>query len=220
MIIHNVEQNTEEWFRVRAGIPTASAFDKIITPGGKQSTSADKYENLLISELLTGKPTPEGFKSPSMMRGNVMEEEAANGYAFKFDIEPVRVGFVTDSNRTMGCSPDRLIGDDGLLEIKCPEAHTHVAYLLDEKLDREYWPQVQGQLLVTGRKWCDIITYYPEMPLLTLRVTRDEAYLADLRRYLKLFHESMERKKQILEAKGYKIHNFGNDNFVSPLDAC
>jgi hypothetical protein len=103
----------------------------------------------------------------------------------------------------MGASPDRLIGEDGLLEIKCPAPHTHVKTLLDQNLDRDHYPQIQGQLLVTGKKWVDIISYHPEMPSLILRVERDEAYLSTMRKLLNDFQRDLQTKRGKMVVLGY-----------------
>lgn len=220
MKIHEVEQGSAAWFAVRAGLPTASCFKMIITGGGKRSTQADKYQNLLLYELMRGEPNPEGYKSKSMETGNLREDDAAQIYSARTGIEPMRVGFVTDDMMTMGASPDRLLGEDGLLEIKSPEPQTHIGYLLDEKLDDEYKPQCQGQLLVTGRKWLDIISYEPSVKPFVKRVVRDEPYLAEMRKLLKEFHAGMMDKKQILISKGYSFHDLGRDIIPNYLDAC
>lgn len=184
MIIHDLDQGSPEWFAVRLGIPTASCFDKLITPTGKESTQREAYENQLVAEILTGKPVNDFEGNEWTQRGNELESDAAAFYALQRDIEPVKVGFITNDAGVFGCSPDRLIGDDGLLEIKCPAPHTHVKYMLDRSIDRKYYPQLQGQLLVTGRKWVDIISYHPEMQPVIIRVERDETFLSDLFRLL------------------------------------
>lgn len=194
MIIHDLEQGSPEWFAVRLGIPTASYFDKLITPTGKESTQAETYENKLVAELLTGKPVDDFEGNEYTRQGNEREPDAAAFYALQRDIDPIKVGFVTDDNRTYGCSPDRLIGDDGLLEIKCPAAHTHVKYMLDRNIDRKYYPQIQGQLLVTGRKWVDIISYHPEMQPVIIRVERDEIFLKDLLTFITKLTNNVKTK--------------------------
>lgn len=198
MLIHNVEQGTEDWFKVRLGIPTASCFDRIITPTGKDSTQAEAYENKLVAELLTGKPVDDFDGNAWTERGNELEPDAANFYAMQHDVEPVKIGFVTDDARAYGCSPDRMIGDDGLLEIKCPAPHTHVKYMLDQSIDRKYYPQLQGQLFVTGRLWVDIISYHPEMQPVILRVERDEPFIIDLAKLLKRVSNNVKTKYQQL----------------------
>ncbi len=202
MKIHNVTQGEEDWFKVRLGKPTASSFDKIITPTGKPSTQADKYMNWLLAELMVGKPL-ETFKNEWMERGNELEPAAADFYSFTKEVELEKVGFITDDAEAFGCSPDRLIGEDGLLEIKCPAPHTHVGYLLNPIVDGEYMPQLQGQLLITGRKWVDIISYHPELSPVIIRVERNETFIRELGILLGGFMNAMNDKKEILRKKGF-----------------
>ena len=162
MIIHrDIEQGSEQWHQLRLGIPTASEFDKIITATGAPSKQSEAYANRLLAELIVGHQVETFKKTAWMERGNELEAEAAAYYDLTNDVETEKVSFITDDERTMGCSPDRLIGEEGLLELKCPAPNTQIDYILNGKLDRDYWPQVQGQLLITKRKWVDLVSYYP-----------------------------------------------------------
>ncbi len=183
MKVYDFEQGSEEWLQIRLGKPTASEFDKIITGTGKASTQVNGYINKLLAEVIMGKPA-ESFKSEAMERGSQLEQEAADYYEMLNDAVLHKVGFCTDDAGLFGCSPDRLVGDDGLLEIKCPLPHTHVSYLLSGKMDTGYKPQVQGQLMITGRAWCDFMSYHPDMPPLIVRVDRDEDYIESLKNEL------------------------------------
>lgn len=203
MKIHNVEQNTPEWMALRAGLPTASCFDKIITPTGWPSTQAGAYANRLLAEQIIGKPIKEWDGNGWSKRGHELEDEAVGYYAVMNDVDCVRVGFVTDDEERYGCSPDRIVGDEGLLEIKCPAAHTHMSYLLNpERLENAYRVQVQGQLLVTGRAWCDLVSYFPELPEVTVRCERDESFIATLKDGIESLLESIEKNRKALEDKG------------------
>lgn len=202
MIVHNVTQGTTEWLAVRAGIPTASCFDRIITPKGKPSTQAEKYMHKLLAERIMGHPVIE-FAGPWAERGKDLEADAALYYEGVREIELSRVGFVTNDAGTVGASPDRFVGEDGILELKVPAEHTHVAYLLTRAVDAEYWPQVQGQLWVTGRKWLDIMSYHPEMPPAIVRVDRDERYIGTLAVAIEEFSGALERKAIELREKGW-----------------
>lgn len=203
MLVHDVEQGSPEWFAARLGIPTASEFSKIITATGKPSTQATDYALTLVAEQMLGHEVEKWQGNMWTDRGKELEQEAADYYELTTGVTLQKVGFVTNDEKTMGCSPDRLVGDDGLLEIKCPAAHTHLKYMLDKKLDASYMPQLQGQLLVTGRKWVDIISYYPEMKPVIIRVHRDEAYLAKLGEYLHSFLMEISATKAELIKKGY-----------------
>ncbi len=192
MIIHDVVQGTTEWLAVRAGIPTASCFDRIITKSGKPSSQAEKYMHRLLAERIMGHPVAE-FTSAYMERGSALEAEAVAYYEGIREVETVKVGFITNDERTIGASPDRLSGENGLLEIKCPAEHTHVGYLITHAVDHEYYPQIQGQLWVTGRQWVDIQSYHPEMPPALIRVGRDEDFIAKLAAAVSAFSRELER---------------------------
>lgn len=201
MIKYDVEQGTEEWHKLRVGIPTASEFDKIITPTGKKSTQWDSYSNRLLAEMIIGGPV-ESFQSDWMNRGKELEADAAIFYDIQRGTEAEVVGFCTDDNGHFGASPDRLIGEDGVLEIKCAAPHTHIKYLIGDSVDKTYWPQIQGQLLVTGRAWSDVISFHPQIPPSIIRVERDEEYLKLLTEGLAEFRDKMMKKKKILIDKG------------------
>lgn len=171
------EQRSPEWFAARLGVPSASQFGKIVTPTGKRSTQADGYLNKLVAEILTGESE---YQEPNdaMIRGTVLEPEARAYYEL-IGGQVEEVGFCLHEDG-FGCSPDGLVGSQGLLEIKCPLAHTHVEYLREGVLPGLYVPQVQGQLLVTGREWCDFLSYHPDMRPLLIRVERDEKFISTL----------------------------------------
>src|SRR5271165_5391532 len=116
---HDVAQYSEVYDRLRLGIPTSSHFHKIITPQGKPSKQWREYACVLIAERILQRKI-EFYHSPTMERGLIVEAEAADWYEFDQDVTVQRVGFITDDNHTVGCSPDRLVGDEGLLEIKAP----------------------------------------------------------------------------------------------------
>jgi hypothetical protein len=191
--LHRVAQYSDAWDALRVGIPTASSFDKIITPSGAPSKSWKGYAHGLIAERILRRRL-ESFMSPWMERGQMLESDAVKQYELQRDIETTEIGFVTDEDHTIGCSPDRLIGDDGLLEIKVPKPETQIGYLLGEPLDKDYYPQVQGQLFVTERKWVDIMSYHPEMPPVIIRMQRDEEYITTLCSLLKNFNRYVEDK--------------------------
>ena len=167
-------QGERSWWAARLGIPTASEFDKIVTPARLDPSSQVKgYANKLLAEWLRGQPD-DSFQSDWMKRGHEVEAEAISAYGLIKDCDPERVGFcLTDCGR-YGASPDSLIGDDGGLEVKCPSPGVHVGYLLDGKLPTTYRVQVIGSLLVTGREWWDFESYHPDMEPLIVRTWRKE----------------------------------------------
>lgn len=200
MRLLNVEQGSPEWFNARLGIPTASEFCKIITPTGKESTQADGYANRLVAELLIGKPVSDFEGNEWTERGKELEPDAVAFYEMSYGILTHAVGFIMDDEGTMGASPDRLVGEDGLLEIKCPSPQVHVQNMLNKRIDTKYIPQVQGQLLVTGRKWVDWLSYHPEMPPVIIRVERDEKYLEQMAVLMKGFRLALNDKITQLQA--------------------
>lgn len=203
MIIHAVVQGTSTWLALRSGIPTASAFDRIITAKTrKPSTQAGAYMNQLLAERIMGHPCEE-FSSKWMDRGKALEERAVAYYSMLTGDDTTPVGFVTNDSWTIGASPDRFVGASGILEIKCPKESTHVGYLLDAEVDAEYYPQVQGQLWIAEREWADVLAYHPELPPALIRVRRDEEYISLLRDHVESFSEKLERAAERLKAKGW-----------------
>jgi putative phage-type endonuclease len=193
MIIEEFHQGSEEWWEARLGIPTASNFDKIITSKGEPSKQAKKYMYRLAGERVTG-ICEEGYNGKFMQRGKEMEQEAREFYEMLNDVEIKEVGLCyADASKKYSCSPDGLVGDEGLVEIKCPIITTAVEYLLAGKLPISYFEQVQGQLLVTGRKWVDFISYYPGLKPLIIRVKRDEEFITKLVRRLNDFCDELDQ---------------------------
>ncbi len=194
-LIHEVEQRSKEWFELRRGIPTASQFCKIITSRGCESRQAEAYLKALLAELADEAYAGSFIGSYWTERGIDLEGEAIRYYERVTDTRTIKVGFITDRSRTMGCSPDRLVGSDGLLEVKCPAPHTHEEYLRRQRIDMRYYPQVQGQLLITGRSWVDFFSYDPDQPHFLVRVFRDEPYIATLRQLLNKFARELQRRR-------------------------
>jgi len=136
---HDVAQYSEAYDRLKLGIPTSSNFHKIITPQGKLSKQWREYACVLIAERLLQQRI-EFYNSPAMERGLIVESEAADWYEFDRDVITQRVGFITDDDHSMGCSPDRLVGEDGLLEIKAPLPHTQVEYWISGRSMNAFGP--------------------------------------------------------------------------------
>ena len=189
--IFNVEQGTPEWFAVRAGIPTASMFSAVMAGGkdGGDSKTRRAYMLRLIGERLTGEPA-ETYSNRHTERGNAMEAEAAEAYAFESELTLEKVGFVRNGIR--GCSPDRLIGANGMCEIKTALPHIQLERVLRGELPPEYKAQVQGQLLVAEREWCDFVSYWPRLPVLQVRVYRDGPYIEKMDAAIRKFVDEME----------------------------
>jgi hypothetical protein len=193
------EQGSPEWFQVRLGLPTASNFAVIMASGrsGGESKTRDKLMKQLAGEILTGE-VAEGFSNAAMERGKMMEDEARKLYAFTRQVEPKRVGFV--KNGIMGCSPDSLIGDDGALEIKTQAPHLLIDTLTKGTFPPEHKAQCQGTLLVTERKWIDLMVYYRGMPPFIIREKRDDEYIRELQDAIKVFEFDMRKLVKRIQA--------------------
>lgn len=190
MKIIQCQQQTPEWYQVRCGIPSASNFEKIITTKGEPSKQAQKYMYKLAGEKVCG-IAEESYQNGAMLRGVELEAEAREFYELINDVKVEQVGFCMTDDETIGCSPDGLVGDDGLIEIKCPSMAVHVEYMINDKLPADYFQQVQGGLFVTGRKWSDFVSYYPGIKPFIIRVERDEDFISSLDNQLKQFCEGL-----------------------------
>lgn len=198
MIILNVKQNSDDWRLIRCGIPTASRFDRIITPKTmKASASQDRLINELLAEWMLGEPTDDPGND-YMMRGHALEDEAANWYAMERDTDLVRaVGFCLRDDCLVGFSPDRFVGDNGGLEIKCPMPPGHTGYLRGDIGDAHRC-QVQGSLWLSGREWWDVLSYHPYMPKALIRVERDEKFIGKLEECVAAFLDRLAGERERL----------------------
>jgi len=172
MIIAEHAQNSPEWFQARLGMPTASNFSSLITSDGTPSKSAQGYAETLAGELYAGQRLDSWQGNDYTQFGHDTEEEAALSYALQHDAELQPIGFCESDDRRYGCSPDRLVGDDGVVELKCfPKRH--ISMLLywhkHKRTPPEFIAQTQGELLVTGRAYCDLFFYSPVLPTLVIR---------------------------------------------------
>ena len=205
--IHDIEQGSAEWHACRMGIPTASEFSKIITPTGRASTQAEKYQAKLLAEWALGWREDDGLDDNYWIeRGKALEPDARKYYAFFTDCEPQKVAFVyRDDSRMIGASPDSLVGEHGLLEIKCPAPHTHIGYLAKGILPSVYRMQIQGQMWITGRKWADFLSYYPDLPPFLYRVEPDAKIFAAFESFIaNKFIDDLLAGRKRLEELGVK----------------
>ena len=177
-----IEQGSQEWLALRAGKVTASKVSDVmsaITTAGYRNYLAD-----LVVERLTGNKT-ESFTNAAMQWGVDQEPLARAEYEVKTGNFVDQIAFVDHPTIVnFGCSPDGLVGDDGLIEIKCPNTATHIDYVMQDKVPTKYIPQIQCQLAVTGRKWCDFVSFDPRLPdglqILIVRLERDDEYIEKL----------------------------------------
>ena len=187
MIISPHMQGSLEWLTARAGIPTASEFDNLVSPTGKIRTgeTPKTYLASKLAEAWSGSPLSD-FNSWAMDQGNLLEEEARPWAAFEFGKEIQQVGLITTDDGRVGASPDGICGDQGL-EIKCPQPTAHVKYLLNGVLPDDYIMQVQGGMWVTGFTSWLFISYSRRMPKLVLTVERDDKIQNAISEALALF---------------------------------
>lgn len=170
-----MQQRTEEWFAARCGKVTASRMKDIIA---KSDTAAYRnYQAEIISERLSGRPA-ESYSSREMQRGTELEPKARAVYLLETGSDVSETGLIPHpSIANSGASPDGLVDNDGLLEIKCPNTATHIDFLLHRQPKREYILQMQWQMACTGRLWCDFVSYDDRLPephaYACIRIMRD-----------------------------------------------
>jgi putative phage-type endonuclease len=201
-----MEQRTPEWHAARLGKVTASRVADVVakTKTG-YSTSRMNYMAELICERLTG--TQGAFYSNAAMQwGTEKEPEARAAYEGAVGALVVEVGFVPHNTISMaGASPDGLVGDGGLVEIKCPNTATHIDTLLSGFVPNKYINQMQWQMACTGRQWCDFVSFDPRMPegmqIWIKRVDRDNVLIAELEKEVISFLSELENKIVQLKEK-------------------
>jgi YqaJ-like viral recombinase domain len=197
----NVAPRSPEWFAARLGIPTSSEFHRIMTPKTRKlSSQAPNYCYRLLAEWMTGEQV-ENFETEYMVRGVELEDQAMLAYETLKDIETQPGGFITTDDGLIGCSPDRLVGDVGDLELKCPLIHTQVKYALEGTVDDDYMCQLQGRMMIHGREWVDIFAYHPRLVIPPVRVVRDDKMIADLKARLGEFLDMMLVHRSTLESR-------------------
>ena len=192
-VIEYMEQYSDEWFAARNGTPSASNFDKIVTSTGSPSTQAKKYMYGLVGELLVGTKV-ETYQNANMLRGLELEGEAIKLYEMVYGVKTQKVGICyKNEQRNVSCSPDALVGEDGLLEVKCPTLPVAIEYLLSRKVPTAYVQQTQGQLWVTGREWVDFMSYFPGLEPMIVRSYRNEKFIEGLEKELLVFLRELNR---------------------------
>jgi len=177
VIIHNIKQNTPEWLAVRLGKFTASQAQAIASAGKGLETLVFKK----VAEILTDK-AEEGYKNFDMERGHELEAMARGAYELETGSVVKEVGFC-ELDKQSGCSPDGLVGDRGLVEIKCPSNKVFVEYLYSGKIDTGYMWQMQMQMYVTDRAWCDYAVFNDNFLNLIVinRIIRDESAIEKIK---------------------------------------
>lgn len=225
---YTVEQGSQEWHALRSVIPTASAFDRLITPAKWEPTKGDTrkgYMLELLANRICGISAEDLFSSAAMDHGREWEPIARAAYEFERGVEIQDGGFFTDDEGRYGASPDGLIGDEGLIELKNPTVpKVHLEALFDSLeyarkpedwtaaaltgsevtgFLRDHWTQVQGQLLVTGCKRCDLVSNFRGFPMVVVRVYPNPVFLARLERELDAFSLELARAEVLAMASGW-----------------
>lgn len=193
------QQRSDEWFEARLGKITASSVNKLITSQGKPSTQAQGYINQLIAEAVTGE-RPEQHTTEAMERGIAMEPQAVAWYELATGYEVEETGFHVHPDIACGASPDGLIGSEGIIEIKTPLMHNHVATIRANRVPAQYVGQIQMQLWVTGRSWADFLSYSDKLPPVIIRVQRDNDFIDLMAEQVKKAADTIQKEvKRIKE---------------------
>lgn len=202
---YEAPQGSDEWYEERLGKVTASRLDAVCrrTQAGKITAEYTKYMYQLLVERLTGK-RPR-FTSSAIEWGKEQEEAAAFRYEEVTGNIVHEVGFIQHETLKAGASADRLVGDDGIVELKCPNTATHLQYLANDALPITYFWQVHGQMWILDRAWNDFVSHDPELPdgvdLFIKRVPRDESVIALIEERVTEFLQLLDGTEQVLRSK-------------------
>lgn len=206
-MIHNMEQRSNAWHSIRLGRFTGTRMGSLLS-----AKSTAKYQDAIfdvVSEIITSDYS-EIRVTEDMQNGIDTEPLARNEYECLFGVDVKEVGFITPENEFsdwIGISPDGLINGNGLLEIKCPKAKTHLGYIKSNKMPTIYYPQVQSQLYVSGREWCDFMSFVENMKPFIVRVHPDAEFFALLEKELRI---AIDMVKATLDY--YEKYNYLNEN--------
>jgi putative phage-type endonuclease len=189
-----MEQRTDEWFAARLGKVTASKVSDVMSKGVGRET----YMTYLIAEVLTTERA-SSFTNTAMEWGTATEPYARQAYEALNNLWVEEIGFAQHPTiERAGASPDGLVGDDGLIEIKCPNTATHLDTLIDKTVPKKYINQMQFQMACTGRKWCDFVSFDNRLPedlqIFVLRVKRDDKHIAEMETAITKFLAEMQEK--------------------------
>lgn len=191
-----VEQGSDEWLQARIGLITASRFKDVLTLiKTGESAARRNYRAEVVVGRMTGKEQ-ERFKSAPMQWGNETEELAATEYMLRSGNMVETAGIFVHNKYPFGDSPDRLVGTDGCVEIKCYNTANHIEVLKLGMMPREHLAQVQGHMWLANRQWCDFVSFDPDMPrmaqLYVQRIMRDDNYIAELEAELIKFNQECD----------------------------
>jgi putative phage-type endonuclease len=205
-----MEQRSDEWFTARLGKITASRINDVMATikSGGESSSRKNYRAQLVVERLTGQKA-DSYTNGAMMWGTEQEPFARQSYEFFTGNDVVEVGFIEHPTIEMsGASPDGLVGDDGMIEIKCPNTATHIDWLLAGVVPSEHVKQMQWQMECMDREWCDFVSYDPRLPvdlqLFIIRCERDYVLLNEIRAAVIKLLSEVDEQVAALETLKYK----------------
>jgi len=203
-----IEQGSKEWLELRLGKVTASRIADVLAKGKSgEALTREDYRYELVVQRLTGEPG-ESFTNAAMEWGTATEPQARIVYEAEMGLFVEQVPFVLHPTiEWFGCSPDGLVGENGLLEIKCPSSKNHIKYLNAGKPPAKYVPQMQCQMAVTGRQWCDFVSFDPRLPkdlqMFVVRLDRDEDYIKSMEAEVVKFLSEVETMFTQLKEKKY-----------------
>ncbi len=192
-----VIQGTDEWKRIKLGHVSGSSIADVMAKGKSgEAITRKKYRTRIVAERLSNE-IMESFSNSSMEWGVLQEPFARQAYEVSRETFVDKTGFwLHPTIKWLGVSPDGLVGDDGLVEIKCPNTTTHIDYLDADVVPTEYYKQIQCQLWVTNREWCDFVSYDPRLPernrLFVKRLYRSNDTISDMEVEVKQFLSEVE----------------------------
>jgi len=192
-IVLMMPQGSDEWLQARLGIATASELECLLVNGkgeGGFGVAAYTYMDQLIGERITGEAAEIPFQTKATLRGHELEQVALALYESAEEVSVSNAGIIL--NHGMGYSPDGLIGDHGLVEIKTKLPKFQVGVILAGEVPKEHITQCQSGLWISGREWIDFISFWPGMPMFVKRMTRDEAMIEKMAERVAAFYEILE----------------------------
>ena len=201
---YDIIQGTPQWEAIKSGVLSASQISALLTKSGaaskinKEGDHTDGFNTLvkkILAEMVTD-TREEHIETFDMQRGHDFEPPARALYRKEYDKDTRECGFITRESVSgkIGYSPDGVVGDDGLIEIKCPRINKHIGIITDNKAPDEYMAQIQAGLYITKRKWCDFISFYDEEFMFVKRVLPDDKWQESIRNSVSLFHLELNRK--------------------------
>lgn len=196
----NIEQGSDEWHAARLGHVSASSVADVMSKGkteGGESETRKNYRLKIVAQRLTGS-SGDGYSNAAMEWGTEQEPFARIAYEAAMNVMVDKTGFwLHPEIKWLGVSPDGLVNNDGLVEIKCPNTTTHLEWVFAGKVPAKHMKQIQCQLWVTGRQWCDFVSYDPRLPernrLFIKRTMRDEKLIAEMEVEVKKFLADVQK---------------------------